>query len=503
MIRRKINFAILILAVCLPVIAVAQQKKKIRLIQAEEIRYDRKVFEDIQILSGNVVLEHDSVFLYCDSAYLNEVENSVQAFSNIHIEVNDTLNLFGDLLDYSGNTKIAEIYRNVRLVDNQTTLYTDHLYYDRNSNVCYYLENGKIVNEEDHLTSKRGYYYPESREFYFHDDVVLLNPEYTIRSDTLKYTIDTEVAWFLGPSTIESDDDFIYCENGWYDTRTDISRFGLNTYIITGDQTLEADSIYYEHTDGYGLAFGNITLTDTAQDIVLKGNFAEYGRKAGFMTITDSALAMLIDNADTLFLHADTLRSTFDEDQNAEAIIAYYHTKFFRNDLQGMCDSLYYDFVDSVINLYDQPVLWSEENQLTADSVKIWIKNRQVDQITLHSASFIISRDDSTGFNQIKGLNMTGYFTDNELNRIYVASNSETVYYVREEDGSLIGINKAVSGNMWIQVDENKIERVTYIDSPKATLYPEKDFPQEELKLKGFIWYEGRRPVDRFAIFNW
>lgn len=503
MIRTSIKYLLLfsLLAIC--TYSNAQEKKRIKLQQADEIRYDKKVNKDVQILSGNVILEHDSVILHCDSAYLNDVSNRVEAFSNIHIIANDSLNMYGNYLKYDGNTRIAEIFENVKLIDNQTTLVTDHLYYNRNTEVCYYLNGGTITSEDNELVSQKGYYYPNTKEFFFRENVKLTNPDYYMEGDTLMYNTGSEIAYFMGPTIIVSEEDYIFCNTGWYDTKTDISQYGINTIVRTGAQILFADSIYYEQKRGYGLAYGNISLTDTVQNIILKGQFSEYDKKLGYTIITDSAMAIMIDEADSLFLHADTLKATFDDDQKTESMFAYHKTKFYREDLQGMCDSLYYDFVDSVINLYHSPVLWSDENQLTADSIKIWIKDKQVNRLTLHNSSFIISQDDTSRYNQIKGLDMVGYFIDNELRRIEVSSNSETIYYVREEDESLIGINKAVSGNMSIRVKDSKVERITYIDNPSATLYPEKDIPASELKLDGFIWYEGKRPLTKEDIFFW
>lgn len=481
----------------------AQEKTLIRLIQADEIRYDKQVRENIQVLTGNIILEHDSVYLYCDSAYLNEVENKVEAFGNIHVESSDTLHLFGRQMLYDGNTKMGEIEQEVILVDNQTTLYTDYLFYNRMAQVSSYHTGGKIVSKEKKLDSEAGYYYIRDKTFAFSKNVVLKDPEYTIRTDTMRYETESEIAYFLGPTHIESEDFYIYCISGWFDTQNDISSLGKNSLIRTGDQNLTADSIYYDQNIGLGKAYQHVIITDTVQDMIMKGNYSLYSKEQQFSMITDSALAILVDREDSLYLHADTLIAYFDSTQKVNDLHAYYKVKFYRNDIQGMCDSLHNNMADSVLTLYRNPVLWSDENQLTADSIKIWFKNKRMDRMSLHNISLIISRDDSVRFNQIRGLNMTGYFVDNELTRIHVESNAETVYYVRDEDESLIGVNKAVSGNMWIFVSDSKIERIVYIEHPTAILYPEAELPEKDKKLRGFSWQEDQRPRDKYQIFRW
>ncbi len=481
----------------------SQTPALIKLIQADEIRYDKRFNVNVQILSGNIILEHDSAYLYCDSAYLNDVENRVEAFGNIHVQSTDTLHLYGNHMIYDGNSKIGEIHQNVKLVDGHTTLLTEDLIYERLSQVSQYYRGGKINTKEKELTSDTGYYYNRRKEFVFRSNVVLIDPEYVLKADRLRYNTENEIAYFEGPTQITAEESFIYCESGWFDTRNEIAQLGKNSLVRTGDQTMSGDSLYYNQALGIGRAYRNVVMTDTVQDIILNGNFAIYDKHSGYSMITDSALAILAGEADSLFLHADTLIAYFDTAQKAKDLYAYHKAKFYREDIQGMCDSLHYNLADSLITLYREPVLWSDENQLTADSIRIWFYNKQIDRLELHNTSLIISMDDPERFNQIRGLNMTGYFKDNELERIHVEAGSETIYYVREEDETLIGVNKAISGSMWIFVRDNEIERIQYIGAPVATLYPEKDLPSGEDRLKGFIWLSDRRPLNKHQVFFW
>ena len=176
--------------------------------------------------------------------------------------------------------------------------------------------------------------------------------------------------------------------------------------------------------------------------------------------------------------------------KSQKKLLAYYKTKFFKKDLQGMCDSLVYDFKDSTINMFKSPALWTQDNQITADRITIFSSNQRVDSMHMDHSAFIISIDkyDAEKFNQIRGKNMIGYFNNNELNRISVEGNSETIYFVREENGDLMGINKAFSSNMEIRIDARQIKDIVYVEQPDATLYNENDFSEQEMELKGFKW---------------
>jgi hypothetical protein len=164
--------------------------------------------------------------------------------------------------------------------------------------------------------------------------------------------------------------------------------------------------------------------------------------------------------------------ATFDTNQNIHNILCYYKVKFFRRDLQGMCDSMSYHGRDSTMFLYHDPVLWSEKNQLTADSIKLTLLNSQIDSMILYTSAFIISIDDTNKYNQVKGRDMIGFFRNNELYKIKVIGNSETIYFVREDDRSLIGITKLYSSDMLIFVENNHIKTITYINEPKGVTHP-------------------------------
>ena len=451
---------------------------------------------------GHVIFRQDEVLMHCDSAYFFTEENSVTAFHHIHIEQGDTLDLYGDFLTYNGNERLAEITENVKLIDRENILTTNNLDYNLRSNIGYYINGGKIRNGENDLESDIGFYYSNLKLFHFRDSVIIHNPDYTIYADTLKYNTVTEVAYFLGPTEIIGQDNYIYCENGWYDTKNNIAQFNENAYLVSEGQYLKGDSLYYERETGLGKAFDNVELFDSSQNIILTGKNAIYYEEPEYAMLTDSAQFMQISDEDTLYFHADTLESVLDSTGLKKIMKAYYKVKIFREDMQGKCDSLVYLESDSVFQLYGEPVLWSEENQLTAGHIDLHLANKKTNYIDMISSSFIISQSDSIRFDQIKGKNMTGYFINNRLVRVEVKGNGQTIYYAKDQE-ELIGINRAESSDLIIYLKNNKIDRINLILAPKATLYPPDDTENIETILKGFIWLEKFRPASKEDIFVW
>ncbi len=467
------------------------------------IEFDRSIGDDVRRLIDDVVFTHEDTKMFCDSAYLYAEANSLRAFSNIVIEVSDTVTIYGDKLFYNGNTRWAELTGNVRMIDPQMTLYTEYLEYDLDKNTANYIDGGRIVDKENELLSKWGFYFADEKEFFFRDEVVLINPEYTMNTDTMKYNTATEVAYFFGPTTIVSDENTIFCRNGWYDTRNDIARFSHDAFFTNKEQSMTGDSVFYDRNNGYGRAVNNVLIRDSIENVIITGNFGEHFEEQGLSVVTREAMFTMIADNDSLFLHADTLKSVYDEETDKRKVFAYHHARFYRTDLQGLSDSIVYHTSDSTIYMYHNPVLWSEDYQMTAQRIEVKTTEDEVKWVNLHEAAFIVSEEDTLGFNQMKGRSMIGHFRDNALWRVDVDGNGETIFFIREEDGKLVGINKAISSNIIIFVDGTEVTGIQFIRQPEATLFPPKDLPEDERLLRNFHWMDHRRPRDKQDIFQW
>lgn len=502
----KFRFRILLLFAFAVLVFVYQpveaQRLRIRIVSAGALMHSGNMADVVKV-TGKPVFEHEGAYLYCDSALLNEVENNMDCFGNVRIKSSDTLNLYGKYLHYEGNTKIATVRENVKLVDKQTTLTTDFMVFDRNTGIANYTSGGKMVNGDNILTSRRCFYYTNQKLMYFRDDVVLTNPDYKINCDTLKYNTVSRISYFLGPTILKGKDNYLYCEDGEYNRVTSKSRFSINALLVDDNRRLTGDSLYYDEKLKYGKAVNHIMMTDTVQDVIIKGNYAEYWRTKGYTLVTNEAVAIMGDNKDTLYLHADTLKATFDTTKNeTKELFAFHNTRFFRKDIQGVCDSLHFSFADSLISMFRMPVLWANQNQLTADTIKILTGRNRVRQIFMNSTAFIVSQDTTETYNQIRGKNMVGYFTDNELTSIDVSGNAETMYYVREEDKSLIGVNKAAGSRMKLYVSNSQIERIVYFDKPAGNMFPDREVPADQRLLKGFNWRLNSRPNNKDDVFR-
>ena len=489
--------------ICLTLNAQQNGKTFVHIEHADYQIYDESFGKDIERLIGNVALRQDSAYFYSDSAHFNEKTRFFDGFGHVHIKVNDTTDIFSDKCKYSGDIKFAELFDNVILKDDSTTLKTNYMTYDRNKHLATYPHHGSITRNDKNLVSQKGYYRDDIEIAYFRKDVVVTTPKSRMITDTLEYRIKDEKMFFFGPTTIYYDDNVLVGNYGWYDAKNDVAYLDRGATLSNKGYSITSDSMFYNRKADFAKAMSNVIIEDTTNKAIVEGNYAEMWKKLGKSFVTDSVRACYFAEKDTLYMHADTLFLFMDTvEEKAERVMAYYNVRFYRKDIQGKCDSLNYYVNDSCAKMRNEPIIWAENSQLRGDSINIVIANKAIDTVLLYPNGFIIQKDTIEGFNQIKGKMMTAYFKDNELDHVYDDGNAETVYWLREEDGSMIGVNVSQSVAMDIKIEDNQIVRIKYFKKTTETLYPkEKMKPGIEI-LKGFEWLDELRPTDPNDIFR-
>lgn len=477
------------------------KKTKIFLEHTNTLSFDKAVNPDAQVLVGDVCFRHDSSYMYCDSAYFFEQQNSLEAFSNVRMEQGDTLFVYGNYLFYDGNTQIAYLRENVRMENGQVTLFTDSLNYERIPDIGYYFEGGMIVDSLNQLSSFYGQYSPATKLAIFNDSVRLENSNFTLYSDTLHYQTDSKIATILGPSIIVSDSGTIHSTRGWYNTIDNTSLLLDQSWVESGDRILMGDSIFYNRESGFGEAFGNMSLTDTAKHVTLKGEYGFFNEKTDYAFATDSARMLEYSQGDTLYLHADTLEM-MTVDSLYREIRAFYGVRFYRTDMQGVCDSMQFNTRDSVLYMYKEPVLWNEQYQMYGDTIALFMNDSTIDYAHVIQFAFAAQHLDSTYYNQLKGNDLKAYFDNQAIRQIDVAGNAESIFYPLENDGAKIGLNATKSGFLTIWIKENKLDKLKIWPSPVGSLTPIPDLKPEQKTLKNFYWFDYLRPKNKDDIYQ-
>ena len=482
------------------------KKTMVHLEHADVWSFTKSINDQRQVYSGNVVFRHDGSYMYCDSAYLYEHDNSLEAFGLVRLEQGDTLFVYGDYLFYDGNHELAQVRHNVRMVNvqqdsSEVTLYTDSLDYNRATDIGYYFEGGRIVDAENELVSIFGQYSPGTKIAVFNDSVRLTNPQFILYSDTLEYSTETKVATILGPSVIESDSGVIHTSRGWYNTQENTSLLLDRSEVLSGDKFLIGDSLEYDKNIGIGKAFGNMSILDTAQKVTLTGHYGYYEENVDYAFATDSACALEYSQGDTLFLHADTLELVT-VDSTSRYLRAYAGVRFYRFDIQGICDSMYFSTKDSVLRMYGNPVLWNENQQLFGDSIIIYMADSTIDYVHVPTSAFVVQEAETGYYNQLGGNDLKAYFKGKNIEHIDIDGNAESIFYPFEEDSTMLGLNYTQSSYLSIWFNEGKLDKLKIWPKSVGKMTPIPDLMPDQKTLQKFAWYGDLRPEDRYDIFR-
>ena len=558
--------------------------------------YVQKNGETIQKLIGSVELHQDSVYMFCDSAFIfNELD--VIAMSKVIIQQGDSVSVFSDSLSYQGATRIADLFGEVILMSGNQKLFTTQLNYDLNTKIATYDQGALLTNDTTQLISKRGYYYVGLHEIFFKDSVQIIDPNFELRTDTLAFNTESQVATFLAPTLIVQDSSRIYCEGGFYDVRNQVAQFSGNPQYQKGDsrakaqiiqydgqknevtlqgdalfeepdrratadiltyledteeilligharyeskdqviiadtitydqkkevyttrgrsiisdppQLIEADQIDFEKEEGLGIAQGNVIWQDTSAGISIFCERARYKEEGSYLLATggrhDRPLFISRIEEDSLYMTADTLVAQTQQDSlqsdTTRLLTAFHQVRIFKSDLQALCDSVSYSTRDSLFRLYQDPIIWSDTSQFTADTIHVQLAEGGIDRIDLYNQSLIINSPDLKYFNQVKGKYIHAFLTDGEIRSMKVEGNAETLYYALDDEDAYIGVNKTACSEMLFSFADNKLLEIRFYREPSGQLIPMEQADHESLKLKGFRWEFERRPKSIVDLFK-
>lgn len=480
----------------------AQAPKKIVVEHSDYFDVNQLEIPDAILLTGNVRVNHDGAVLTCNKAYFFQKENYLKAFGNVQLVQGDTLYLNSKYAEYNGNLKKAFATGNAIMSSPDATLATETINFDRNSQEAYYNSLGTIINRDNTLKSKSGKYYVAEKKFQFLTAVTITNPTYVIKTNHLDYYSNSGHSYLLGPSTITSKANYIYTEKGFYDTKKNLAHFLNKSYIRYDDRVIKGDSLYYDRNREFASATRNVKITDSINRGIVKGNYAEIFKKKDSLFVTKRAVAVNFVENDSVYIHGKKLMVTGKEGNRI--IRAFNNVRFFKTDMSGKCDSIHSSSKNALTKLIGNPILWNGENQITGDIMHLIGNNqtRELDSLKVLNNTFLVSKDTlGTGFNQVKGQNLFGKFEEGNLHDVDIIKNTEVIYYMRNDDKELIGINKNVSSKINIIFDKKTIETITFFQQVDGDIYPEKDLPENARKLRGLMWRGDERIKSKDDIF--
>lgn len=501
------------------------------------IAADRENFQKIEgkgdfiSLAGNVKLKQDQTYFYCDSAVLNQTANTIEAFGNIHINDADSVHTYSQYLKYLGKEKTAYLRKNVKLTDSKAVLTTDELEYNTATKTGTYLKGGKVVDGTTVLTSTEGYYYGETRDMYFKKKVFLNDPQYKVTTDTLLYNTFTQLARFTVPTKIVTGKRVVHTSEGYYDMKSKKAFFGKRPVVDDKDYILTADDMAYDDSTGFGEAQGSVVYKskDTANAYTILADNVKSDSKTGKVLATQKPLMVIKQDRDSIYISADTLYSgklselekyrkvpdisdtlqqfktntTNVTDSNSNRFFeAYFNVRIFSDSMQAVGDSMFYSLRDSAFRLFKNPIVWAQENQVIGDTIYLYTQNKQPKRFYVFENALAINRAEKNLYNQVKGNTINGLFKEGNIESFRAKGSAENIYYTADEQGGFIGVNRSTSDVIDVTFKERKPYKVVFRNNLQGTLSPIRQVNTEDLRVRGFKWYDEKRPKSKFEIIG-
>lgn len=499
--------------------------------------------DSFMVLSGTVHFSKGAMQMYCDSAHYYPTSESMDAFGNVRMQQGDTLFIYADELNYDGLREIAYLYadegKDVRMINRNVRLNTPEFTYDMVDERGYYTNGGVLTDPQNRLVSVEGEYLPATKEANFYIDVHLHRIDgrdtLDIYSDTMYYDTRTRIAEFYSPTEIISGRGTIHTTEGVYDTRNNQAQlFKHSTVHIDSTSTLTGDTILYDRDRGYGEAFGNVDITDSARQTTLRGTYGYYNRLVDSAFVTGRALAMEYSRGDTLYMHGryiksildiDTIRTTVTDTiappagspdtvqpqiikreivstDSTHVFTAWPRVRFYRSDMQGLCDSMIFVQRDSTLHLHHHPVVWSDDRQIFGNRIILYLNDSTIDRALLPDFAFTAQHIEDDYYNQLTGKVMEAWFNGGELSRLDVSNSVEAIFYPEENDSTINKMVNLQTANMRGWFEKRALIRMKTWPESNGRVTPLYLAKRSDLLLSKFQWYGTLRPRDSQDIFN-
>ncbi len=598
----------LIIVLCFLTLGLSAQVNKIRgkkiyLDHADKLYHNQGERPDIQVLKGKVRLRYKDMKLSCDSAYLNEKQNTFEAFGNVDVRRKDGTHLTCRRLYYDEYSQMIQARKKVYLRKGWNSLKCDSLDYDMNSKTAKYFDGrGKLTYRGGIIIANEGDYNLDSHDANFYGNVFIRTPKYkittpeahgntqieqlhivgksvirtnrgeVIHTNDATYNGQSDNMELVGFSTIKSRYRDIEGENIKYNNRTgqaygqgkvkiydkvnrrrifgDEVHYNSKTGLSEGtgnvkiidykeDRTITGDNVIYNSKTSYSEGHGKVKIIDGKKKRIITGehliynskthigegkgkvyyvdNLNKYAFNGDYIHYTDSAaiayggapgpLAREFKHGDTIYIHADTVTMkayNINTPKMYRKIFGLSNVRTYRTDFQSVCGFFVYNTKDSCLTLYQEPIVWHENQQILGDSIKSYMNDSTIrDAYVFGNALSVEQLKDKEHFNQLTSNKMSIHFIKGIARKGEAIGNVLAIFYpINEKDSSLVGLNYLETDTMRMYIDEyRKLDKI-WTNKFNSTLYPITQIPADKSKLPNFRWYDKVRPKDKNDIFR-
>ena len=462
----------------------------------EKIKYKADILlgkKGYKLLRGNVIFKHQDATMYCDSARFFQKKQYLEAFGHVKL-INQSGTMYSDVLYYTGSNRYVQLRQNVRYVSQQGTLFTDSLDYNIGEQEGFFKGFGTLQDGSQSIRSERGFYTERQGTSLFTGQVRVIDSLYTLDTDTLYYDANTETADIYGRThVVFSDTIQIWSKNGGYAEVTPERYLFYHAFLQTSQYKVWGDTLIFANQAESYHALGH-AVVEIQDSLKLYGQVGDYLLETGSMKLYGGAVASRIFPEDTIYIQSDTLKILEDSTGNESKLYAFYNVSIFSEYMLGKCDSMHYVLEDTMIYLRKDPVLWHDDTQITSETLDVYLEDQVLSKLHFQQKVLAISLDSLLYFNQVKGREMEMFFTDNNIDKLYVKGNAESIYHILEGDTILSGMNRIVAGEIAMFFKEQTLDNALFTQNPEGTYYRPIDITSENSRLENFQWRITEKP---------
>jgi len=439
------------------------------------------------------------------------------AYFKDSVEVTDEdFELRADTLVFSVEQKTVFFAGPTLITTDSARIYCEDGFYDTENGRAEFAQNAQYVKADQRATADLIRYAEENGEYELEGNALVKDSTQLAIADFIRYRETDESIYMRGNARYRDAEQDIEAEEITYDGKTGRYATRGRSRVSEEPQILLADQIDFfdDEEGGYGEAVGRVVWRDTSADLTIRSDSAIYQRERDYLKAMGGPLGrpelITVSDGDSLYLAADTLigrpADTVSHDSletdTSRILLAFRDVRIFKSDLQAISDSVTYHTKDSIFAFYGNPILWSDTSQFSADTIFMRLRNQQIDRIFLHGNVFIVNISDGQFFNQIKGKYIEAVFRNNELRRMDVSGNAETIYYVKDDEGGYVGVNQTVSSEIVLYFGANEVEQIKLFKQPDSSMTPMQQADHSQLRLPGFKWLTEQRPKSRMDLFT-
>ena len=464
-------------------------KKQIEILGADVIERDPNI-SDATRLVGNVKLGLGNAILTCDSAYRFD-NGQFEVFSDVYIfdisTSGERSEMWANYAVLDPESEMIDIREDVRFVHEKFTIECPSLKYGLNSKSVSYVQRAQIIEGDRILSSDVGVYSSLTDRLYAGGNVEIIENEDRILSDSLAVDRNDKTLLLFKHSLIDVNGALIACERGEYDGETEKGWFAGKASIKDIQGLLSGDSIVVNRKKNEGQAWGNVTVCDSSAIMTVYGDYASRINGAEIVKI-DGANSLVklinIEGGDTLKMNCSVL------ERDQDLLFAFGGVVFEQGSFSGDGDSLSWNRKTDEIWLLGEPVVWSEEDEMTSDTVRMVLKQNKPSVMNLIGRATVLSPANDSLDHKISGRSLDAIFKEGKLKKVDVSGNG-TVRYYSIDDNDEISQNIASCAHIRMLFSRGSVKRITLLNNPEGIFEKMSNQSENDFNIEGDS--QGRR----------